>query len=129
MVCQQCFIIHATKILWTSGRAAPAEKGIVLPELSCRTAVELPPSDSRSQLPEYTRRSCRRQLRRGEFRTAAEALAAVQLPESTQRSCRTPFELRRQLTAIPSSSMSFNMDFRELRPKFLSPNSSQPWLR
>ena len=33
-------------------------------------------------------------------------------------------------TTIPFSSMSwFNLDFRESKPKFLSPNSSPPWPR
>ena len=32
-------------------------------------------------------------------------------------------------STIPFSSMSRFMDFRESKPKFLSPNSSQPWPR
>ncbi|CAL8403450.1 unnamed protein product [Boreogadus saida] len=81
------------EILWTSGPAAPAggaglppsspsrslggspedghgwmEKGIVLPELSCRTAAELPPPDSAPGVHPPELPDCR---------TAAEALAAV----------------------------------------------------
>ena len=73
------------------------EKGIVLSELSCRTAAELPPPDCcrsfggssgwctpGAELPRAApRRSCG---------TTAEALAAVQLPEYIRRSCGTAAE-------------------------------------
>ncbi|CAL8257869.1 unnamed protein product [Boreogadus saida] len=67
-------------------------------------------------------RECNPFLRRS-CRTAAE-LPQPELPDG-RRSCQLSSR-----STIPFSSMSrFNMDFRESRPKFLSPNSSQPWPR
>ena len=79
-------------------------KGIVFPELSCRTAAELPPPDFSA--PGEPRRSCR---------TAAEASAAA------GRLRRRPGGFNGGRSTIPFSSMSRFMDFRESRPKFLSP--------
>ncbi|CAL8360933.1 unnamed protein product [Boreogadus saida] len=64
------------------------EKGILLRELSCRAAAELPAPDlpglAAVQLPEYTRRSSRK------------ASVAVQLPEYTAGAAGLPLKPRRQ---------------------------------
>ncbi|CAL8404254.1 unnamed protein product [Boreogadus saida] len=110
-------------ILWTSGRAAPAtaaallqeynpilsgggdieEKGIVLPELSCRTAAEATPAG----LPPKLRRQSGR---RRSCPAAAKALAAV-------RQCTLGAELRPKLSGC-SGGCTLGA---ELPPKLAGP--------
>ncbi|CAL8333908.1 unnamed protein product [Boreogadus saida] len=69
------------------------EKGIVLRELSCRTAAELPAQE----LSDYHRSSAVvRQLLEYTRRSGRKASAAVQLPEYTAGAAGVPQKLRRR---------------------------------
>jgi hypothetical protein len=77
------------------------------------------------QLPEYTAGAAGLLPRVGGGRTALTAA-----PKLRRQSGSPAAPAVRQLSyrsTFPFSSMLHFMDFRESRPKFLSPNSSQPW--
>ena len=59
--------------------------------------------------------------------TAAEAGRSGGSPAAPARGARRQVRQLSSRSTIPFSFMSRFMDFRESRPKFLSPNSSQPW--
>ena len=94
------------------------EKGIALPELSCRTATERPPPDFSApggppELPDW------RPDGFGVIPAASAVTAKLRRQPSSSRagSSAAVRQLSSQAT-IPFSSMSRLMDFRESRPKF-----------
>ncbi|CAL8236628.1 unnamed protein product [Boreogadus saida] len=132
-----------------SGGGDMEEKGIALPELSCRTGTEA--SAAVRQLRRCTPGAelppklcgCSGGCTPGAQLRAPHAGAAGLPPRPTPsgpasfggspaapaRGARRQVRQLSSRSAIPFSSMSRFMDFRESMPKFLSPNSSQPWLR
>ncbi|CAL8279845.1 unnamed protein product [Boreogadus saida] len=132
-----------------SGGGDMEEKGIALPELSCRTGAEV--SAAVRQLRRCTPGAelppklcgCSGGCTPGAQLRAPHAGAAGLPPRPTPsgpasfggspaapaRGARRQVRQLSSRSAIPFSSMLRFMDFRESMPKFLSPNSSQPWLR
>ena len=114
----------------------------------CRTAAELHPPEEET----CRRKGCTPVAELPDCRQATPAgLPAVRPLQKHRRqsgssgrvlrqlNCRRSWQVRRGVLGnilavqlpecIPLSSMLWFMDFRKSRPKFLFPNSSQPWSR
>ena len=94
------------------------EKGIVLLELSCRTAAELPPPDF-SAAPEDT------------LRSSWKASAAFQPPEYAAGAAGLPPKLRRQSGSSSAAAQlpEYNPFVPHVAVHGLQRVKAQPWLR